>query len=433
MSRLVTTLALLALAFWALALPAAADTTAIVGGKVHTVGPMGTMDNATVLIVDGRIAAVGEDVDVPAGAKTIDAAGKIVTPGLFSPFGQLGLIEVPNSAAPIDSAQRGTQFTAGFDVADAYNRRSTLIAVNRIEGVTRAVVAPTPGYPDESGSGHILAGLAAIVNLGDDDVLDQRGAAMVVALGEYGSALSGGSRTAAWLTLRNALDEAIDYREHKDDFERGMRRDYVHSVNDLEALQGVVNGNTPMIVSIDRAADIEVLINFVDEYSITAIIRGGTEAWMLADELAAANIAIIVGPSANLPGSFDDINARFGSAAILVNAGVKVAIADGDSQTHNARNITQSAGIAVSNGLDWDAALRAITLTPAEIFGAAAMTGSIETGKSADVVIWPGDPLELTNYPDAVFINGDAVPMVSRQTLLRDRYLQSDSPPAYRK
>ena len=428
MSRLTTTLALLALT-----LPAAADTTAIVGGKVHTVGPMGTIENGTVLIVDGRIAAVGENVNVPAGTKTIDATGKTVTPGLFSPFGQLGLVEVPLSGSPNDYAQRGTQFTAGFDVADAYNPRSTLIPVNRIEGVTRAVVAPTPGYPDESGSGHILAGLAAIVNLGDGDVLDQRGAAMVVALGEFGSALSGGTRTAAWLTLRNALDEALDYREHKGDFERGMRREYVHSVNDLEALQGVINGNTPMIVSIDRASDIGVLIDFVDEYSVTAIIIGGSEAWMLADELAATGIAVIVGPTANLPGSFDDINARFGSATILVDAGVKVAIADGDAQTHNARNMTQSAGIAVSHGLDWDAALRAITLTPAEIFGVAATTGSIETGKAADVVIWPGDPLELTNYPEAVFINGVAVPMVSRQTLLRDRYLQADKPPAYRK
>jgi len=153
---------------------------------------------------------------------------------------------------------------------------------------------------------------------------------------------------------------------------------------------------------------------------------------MLADELAAARIPVIVGPTANLPGNFDRINARLGTASILINAGVKVAIADSDAQTHNARNITQSAGNAVANGLDWDAALRAITLTPAEIFGMAATTGSIETGKAADVIIWPGDPLELSNFPEAVFINGEAVPMVSRQTLLRDRYLQSDKPPAYR-
>jgi imidazolonepropionase-like amidohydrolase len=427
MKRIITTFALLAFV-----LPAAAATTAIVGGKVHTVGPQGTIDNGTVLIVDGRIAAVGDDVDVPADAETIDASGKVVTPGLFSPFGSLGLVEVGLSAGPTDYAQRGDQFTAGFDIADAYNPRSTLVAVNRIEGVTRAVVAPTPGYPDESGAGHIIAGLAAVVNLGDDDAIDQRASAMVVFLGEYGAALSGGTRTAAWLTLRNALDEALDYREHKGDFERGMRRDYVHSVADLEALQGVINGNTPIIVNIDRASDIEVLIKFVDEYSVSAIISGGAEAWMLADELAAAGIAVIVGPSANLPGNFDAINARLGTASILINAGVKVAIADGDARTHNARNITQSAGNAVAHGLDWDAALRAITLTPAEIYGMGTMTGSLETGKIADVVIWPGDPLELTNFPDQVFINGEAVPMISRQTLLRDRYLQTDGPPAYR-
>ncbi|MDH3621042.1 MAG: amidohydrolase family protein [Gammaproteobacteria bacterium] len=416
----------------ALALPASAATTAIVNGKIHTVGPQGTIENGTVLIVDGRIAAVGADVEVPTGAETIDASGKIVTPGLFSPLGQLGLVEVGNSAGPTDYSQRGDQFTASFDIADAYNPRSTLIPVNRIEGVTRAVIAPSPGYPDETGKGHILAGLAAIVNLGDDNFLDQRGAAMVVVLGEGGAALSGGTRTAAWLLLRNALDEALDYREHKGDFERGMRRDYTHSMADLDALQGVVNGNTPIIVGIDRASDIEVLLKLVDEYSISAIIAGGSEAWMLAGELAAARVPVIVGPTANLPGNFDRINARRGAASILINAGVKVAIADSDARTHNARNITQSAGNAVGDGLDWDMALRAITLTPAEIFGMAATTGSIETGKAADVVIWPGDPLELTNYPEAVFINGEAVPMVSRQTLLRDRYLQTEKPPAYR-
>ncbi len=316
-------------------------------------------------------------------------------------------------------------------MADAYNPRSTLIAINRIEGVTRTVSAPSPAYPDESGGGHIIAGLAAVVNLGDADALELRGAAVVVALGESGSYFAGGTRAAAWLTLRNALDEALDYREHKGDFERGMRRPYAHSVADLEALQGVINGNTPIIASVNRASDIEVLIDFVNDYSIKAVIAGGAEAWMLANELAAAGIPVIVDPTANLPGSFDSINARFGSATILAEAGVKVAIGDGD--THNARNLTQAAGNAVAHGLDWDAALRAITLTPAEIFGVASTSGSLEVGKAADVVIWPGDPLELTNYPDQVFIKGAKIPMVSRQTLLRDRYLQSGTPPVYRK
>lgn len=421
---------LISLAVFAMT-PALADTTAIVGGKIHTVGPQGTIENGTVLIVDGRIAAVGDDVVVPAGATTVDASGKVVTPGLFSPFGQLGLVEVSASAGPTDNAQRGEQFTAGFDVADAYNARSTLIAINRIEGVTRALIAPTPGRPDETGSGHILAGLAALVNLGDDNSLDMRGAAMVVSLGQSGSSLAGGTRTGAWLTLRNALDEALDYREHRGDFERGMRRAYTHSVQDLQALQGVINGNTPLIAGVNRASDIEVLIGLVERYSLKAVIIGGAEAWMLAGELAAADIPVLVDPLANLPGSFDSINARNDAATILLEAGVKVAIGDGD--THNARNITQAAGNAVAYGLDWNDALRAITLTPAEIYGVSGTTGSLEPGKVADVVIWPGDPLELTNFPDQVFINGTAIPMVSRQTMLRDRYLQTDGgPPAYR-
>ncbi|MBT8081063.1 MAG: amidohydrolase family protein [Gammaproteobacteria bacterium] len=414
-----------------LALPASAATTAIVGAKVHTVGPQGTIENGTVLIADGRIIAVGADVEIPAGAETIDASGKVVTPGIFSPFSQLGLVEVSSSAGPTDGAQRGDYFTAGFDVADAYNPRSTLIAINRIEGVTRTLVAPTPAYGGGTSSGHILSGLAAVVNLGDAAYLDLQRAAMVVTLGESGSGVSGGSRTDTWLTLRNALDEALDYRDHKGDFERGMRREYVHSVADLKALQGIVNGNTPLVVRLHRASDIEVLIRVVDEYGLQAIIIGGEEAWLLADELAVAGIAVVIDPTANLPGNFDRVNARFGSASILVDAGVQVAIGDGD--THNARNITQLAGNAVAHGLDWDAALRAITLTPAELFGMSGSAGSLEAGKAADVVIWPGDPLEVSNFPEQVFINGEKIPMVSRQTLLRDRYLNGEGPPAYRK
>ncbi|MBU2676031.1 MAG: amidohydrolase family protein [Gammaproteobacteria bacterium] len=425
--------AVLALCVFSVA--AFAQTTAIVGGKVHTVGPQGTIENATILIVDGKIRSVGTGLRIPANATTINADGKLITPGLFSPIGRLGLVEVGLSAGPVDSEQRGEQFTAGFDVADAYNRRSTLIPVNRIEGITRAAIVPSPGSPDDSGSaGHVLSGLAAIVNLGDDDVLDRRGAAMVVTLGQSGSAFAGGTRSGAWLTLRNALEEAADYRDHKGDVERGMRREYQHSIADLEALQSVIAGDIPLLVRINRAADIEVLIEITDAHGLKAIIYGGSEAWMVADKLAAARIPVILAPNSNLPGSFDSVNARRGAANLLVDAGVRIALADSQSQTHNARNITQSAGNAVADGLDWDAALRAITLAPAQIYGVADSVGSIEAGKSADIVIWPADPFELTTYPDQVLINGVVIPMISRQTLLRDRYLQTDSekPPAYR-
>jgi len=411
------------------------QTTAIVGGKVHTVGPKGTLEGATIIIVDGKIRAVGTGLDAPDGAATIDATGKIITPGLFSPLGQLGLVEVGMSAGPVDSQQRGSLFTAGFDVADAYNPRSTLIAINRIEGVTRAAITPSPAFPDDSGSmGHILSGLAAIVNLGDDDSLDRRAAAMVVTLGQSGSNFAEGTRAAAWLILRNALDEASDYRDNKDDFARGMRREFQHSIADLEALQDVIAGSTPLLVKINRASDIEALVGLAQAYGLKAIIAGGAEAWMVADQIAAAEIPVILATVSNLPGNFDSINARRGAASILMNAGVRVALTDSGSETHNARNITQSAGNAVADGITWDAALRAITLTPAEIYGVDDAVGSIEVGKAADIVIWPADPLEVTTYAEQVFINGVSIPMVSRQTLLRDRYLQQDSdkPPAYR-
>lgn len=417
-------------------LPAMAETTAIVGAKVHTVGPHGTIDDATIIIADGRIQAVGPGLPVPDGATRIDASGKIITPGLFSPLGRLGLVEVGNSAGPVDSSQAGDQFTAGFDVADAFNRRSTLIPVQRIEGITRAAIAPSPGSPDDAGNrGHVLSGLAATVNLGDNGALDKRSAAMVVTLGESGSHYAAGSRSNAWLILRNALDEAIDYRDHKGDFERGMRRGYRHSVADLEALQGVIAGDIPLLVHIHRAADIEVLIDLTAEYKLRAIIAGGAEAWMLAEQLAAADIAVILSVTDNLPGNFDRLNARRGAANVLHEAGVAYALTDSASASHNARNATQSAGNAVADGLSWDAALRAITLTPAEMYGVANDVGSIEAGKAADLVIWPADPLELTTYPDQVFIDGTAISMESRQTLLRDRYLDTSSktPPAWRK
>lgn len=409
-----------------------AQSTAITGATVHTMGPQGTVENATIVIEAGRFVSVTAGGAVPPGAEVIDASGKIVTPGLFTPIGFLGLVEIGFSAGPLDQLQRGDEFTASFDVADAFNPRSTLIAVNRIEGVTRAVIVPAPGFPDETGnSGSVIAGQAALVNLGGgDDSVEQRAVAMMVRLGEGGSALAGGSRAAAVLELRSALDEALAYADAP-----GEREDYRLSLADLEALQGVLGGDVPLFVEVDRASDINVLIDLVGDYDIRAIIHGGAEAWMVADRLAAARIAVVLAPQDILPGNFDRINARRESAAMLAAAGVSIAFADGQSHTHNARNITQSAGNAVAYGLPREAALRAITLAPAEIFGVADRLGSIEAGKEADIVVWPGDPLELTSYPERVLINGRAVEMTSRQTLLRDRYLQTESgkPPAYRK
>ncbi len=411
---------------------------AISGAEVHTMARTGVLENATIVVRNGVIVAVGQDADVPASAERIDATGKIVTPGLFSPLGRIGVTEVSAVDGTVDNVQRGDEFTASFDIADAYNPRSTLVPVSRIEGITRAAITPEADSPDVEGNrSHVISGLGAIVNLGDDgDPLTKRAAMLVVNFGETGGELAGGSRAAALLALRTALDDALDYAGHRAEFETGDRRAYSVSRADLEALQDIIEGRVPVLASADRASDIRALLGLADDYRLRLIIAGGAEAWLLADELAAAGAGVILSAVNNLPGSFETLGARLDTGARLEAAGVPVTFGlDRNMQTHNARNLTQAAGIAVANGLSWETALRAITLTPAELYGVDDRVGSIEVGKEADLVVWSQDPLELTSYPEQVYIRGRAVPMESRQTMLRDRYLDGDAerPPAFRR
>lgn len=417
--------------------PAIADTIAITGARIHTMAAAGTLENATIVMEDGRILDTGTEVQIPAGATRIDASGKIVTPGILSPFGQLGLVEVGAVDGTVDSVQRGARFSAGFDVADAYNPRSTLIAINRSDGITGALIAPEPAEPDPLGNvSSVLSGKASFVSLTPSPpFLLRRGAALLVNLGESGSALAGGSRAAALQLLREALDDARDYRQNKAAWARGEWREYSVSGADLEALQPVLDGDVPLLVRVNRASDISVLLGLAKAYTLKLILLGAAEAWMLAPELAANDVAVILDTTNNLPASFDQLNARLDSAAVLSASGVRLTFGgESSSQTHNARNITQAAGIAVANGMNWDAALRAITRTPAEIFGVADRLGSLEAGKSADLIVWSADPLELTSFPESVYIGGESVNLENRQTLLRDRYLSTDlqTPPAFR-
>jgi len=417
---------------------AQADTFAITGATVHTVGPAGTLENAVVVVENGIVREVGPEAEIPAGATRIEADGKVVTPGLFTPVGQIGVVEVNAVSGTVDYIQRGEDFAASFDIADAFNPRSTLVPINRIEGITRAAITPEgTAYPDEMARffSHVLSGLGAIVHLGGpEEPIVRRRAMLVVNFGERGGSLAGGSRAAALLELRSALEDARDYAANREAFERGARREYSVSRADLEALTNVLEDRVPLLAHAERASDIRVLVDFAAEFGLPLVVAGGAESWLVADELAAADAAVVLSSVNNLPGSFDELNARLDTAALLEEAGVTFTFgSNGNMQTHNARNLTQAAGIAVANGLTWEAALRAITLTPAEMYGVADRLGSIEPGKEADLVVWGGDPLELTNYPEQVFIRGKAVPMQSRQTLLRDRYLDDGArPPAFR-
>jgi imidazolonepropionase-like amidohydrolase len=415
-------LCLLALA----ALPATAETVAITGGKVVTLGPAGTIDGGTVVIRDGRIASVGRNVAVPDGARRIDATGKIVTPGLMDSLSRLGLVEVNAVEGTQDAETEDDRITAAFNVADALNPRSMLFPVNRIEGLTRAVVAPQAGTS-------LIAGQGVVIHLGGPgDYLVKSPIAMFGILGEGGARFGGGSRAGSLLRLREALQDARDFNENRQAFERGERREYALSRLDLEALQPVVRGELPLVLAVNRASDIQTVLRIAKEEKLKVILAGVGEAWQVAEEIAAAKVPVLISPIDNLPGSFETAGATLENAARLHKAGVTFAFMTGDA--HNARNIRQHAGIAVAYGLPWDAALAAMTSVPARLWGLTDRYGTLETGKDADVVVWDGDPLELTSFPEAVFIRGVQVPMESRHLELRDRYkdVGGTQPHAYR-
>ncbi len=426
MKRLWALLALLAAA------SLRAETYAITDATIYTSGPAGRIEHGTVVIRDGKIAAVGASVAVPADAIRVDAAGRVVTPGLFDPKSRFGIEEVSAVRETRDDAAKGKDFTAALDVASAINPRSVLIPVNRIAGVTTAVVAPSV-----TEGGTIVAGRGAVVTLGSlDHYLRKDPAAMFVALGETGSDLAGGSRAASLLYLREALEDARDYLAHRPAYDEARRRRYALDRLDLAALEPVLKREIPLVVSVERASDIEAVLGIARDFALSVVVDGGAEAWMVAGELAKANVPVILNPLLDLPWSFEALGASLENAARLSRAGVLVAFKTGDS--HNARNLTQLAGNAVAYGLPYEEALKAITANPARIYGVAAKTGTIEPGRSADLVVWSGDPLEVTSAATRVFIEGKDIPMRSRQTLLRDRYLEllrgkGDLPPEYTK
>lgn len=401
-----------------LATPAMAQTWAITGGTIYTLGPQGIIENGTVIIEDGKIVAVGENVDIPADAVRVDAKGKIVTPGIFDPMSQFGVVEVSQVASTRDASQ-DTHFSAAFNVAAAINPRSVLIPVNRIAGVTRAMVSPSG-----AGDDHVISGQGVLMDLGSTvHFVHKNPAAMFALLGEAGARHAGGSRAVALLKLREALQDTSDYVKHRGAFNSNQRRDYALSRLDLQALVPVLRGELPLVVQVNRASDIKAALKLAEDFDLDLIVAGGAEAWMVAEELAAANVPVLLNPFEDLPTHFESLGSTLHNAARLQKAGVLIAFATGD--THNARKLTQAAGNAVSYGLPWKAALKALMLNPAKIYGVADKVGTLEAGKIADVVVWEGDPLELTTYADQVFIAGKNIPMVSRQTLLRDRYMKA--------
>lgn len=402
------------------AAPAAAQTIAIEGGTVY---PMtgAAIQGGTVLIRDGRIAAVGRDIAVPAGAQRIDARGKIVTPGLFESGTNIGLIEIEGIVETNDftpGEEEGDLIAAAFNVADGLNPNSMVIPITRIAGITTAMSRPQGG---------VIAGQGVVIDLlgrNVDAMMIRSPAAMFANLGQAARQFTKGARGGTTLLLREVLADARSYARNRAAYERGQTREFAADRGDLEALQPVLAGRVPLVIEAHRASDILAALRLKDEYNLRLVIYGGTEAWMVANELAQARVPVIVKVLANLPRSFETLGATYANAARLREAGILVALTSGE--TFKAYGLRQEAGNAVAYGLPYEEALRAVTLYPAQIWGLEADYGSLAPGKVANVVVWNGDPLELMTPVEHLFIRGRPIPLVSRETLLRDRYLHLD-------
>jgi imidazolonepropionase-like amidohydrolase len=244
-------------------------------------------------------------------------------------------------------------------------------------------------------------------------------AAVHVVQGEGGSAMAGGSRAAALMELREAFADARDFAENRAAWQDNRRRGYALSRLDLEALQPVLNREIPLVTTVHRASDILSVLRFAHEQNIRLVIAGASEGWMVAADLAAAGVPVIINPLTNIP-NFQSMAVTFENAARLHAANVIVAFASFDA--HNSRNLKQFAGNAVSWGWPHDAALAAVTTSPARIWGIADRYGTIAPGMDADLVIWSGDPLELLTNVEHVFIRGDEIDMRTRQTELLEKY-----------
>ena len=401
--------------------PAPAEEILIKNASIHTLTGAGTLENADILIRNGSISALGTDIDSSSVGKVIDASDKHVTPGLINAYTYLGIREISVVKGTDDVSTEDEQFSSAFNIFSAVNPSSTLLPHNLIHGLTYAIIAPESEH-------HVFAGQGAVLQLGKPSLILNKSAAMFARLGSSSSGAGGGSRASSYLKMQQALSDTQEYKTNRHAVMTGNWRDFSLEAHDLEALIPVIDGDLPLVVNVHRASDISMLLELKKQFGFKLVIAGASEAWRVADKLAKEDVAVIIDPMANLPIDFDQLAARLDAAALLDAAGVTVLFTGVDfHNTHSAFLVRQAAGNAVAYGMDKIAALKAMTLNPASVFGFADKAGSLEPGKQANLVIWDGDPLEIMTLAEQVIVNGKIIPMISRSTRLRGRYLDLDN------
>lgn len=397
-----------------LAIPAFAQSIPINAKYIVTNTPNGFGKDNVLYVNNGIVTAVPSDQHNSDATGAISGPNLWVTPGIFAPYSTLGLVEVSGESATNNINSADKEATVSIRAADSFNPKSSTIAVTRVGGVTHAAIVPGSWR-------NLFGGQGMIVSTSGDFNSTLNASAFVFMNYNGRSDQTGSTKGAAMAFMRSSLDDAANYNSRFKSPNDGdaLRR------NDAQDLRPVLTGRKPLLVSADQAIDILNLIKLKAGYPrMNMIIVGAAEGWMVADKLSNAKIAVIVDPHENLPYSFDQIATRSDNVKRLHDAGVTTAIFSASSTggtAHNLRLLTQHAGNAVNAGLSWDAAFKAITLTPATMFGYPTL-GQIRVGDKANLVVWDGDPLEVTSAPVAIFIDGKPQSLESRQTKLRDKY-----------
>ena len=374
-------------------------------GTLHVGDGSTVIENTDILITDGRIAKIAPRIPTNKMIQVIHAEGRHLTPALFAGLTASGLTDVEAVSESVDSGYSDL-FTGlmhpEIDVRKAYNPLTSVIPVTRIEGFGYTLLAASQSDMGIAGQGGLVRFDGGFSSFEGRDVI-------YVDLSGHAAHHFGGSRAAQWQLIEQAFTESkikdADYLE-------------LLSVAGAKAL-GNVKKEGIFVFRVNRATDIHRLINFAQEQKISAVVHGGREAWIVAKQLAEAEIPVVLNALDNLPADFDSLGARLDNAELLHQAGVKVMFSSGE--THNARKVRQVAGNAVANGLPHSIGIQAMTSLPALIFGGEARQ-AIE-GAIADLVVWSGDPLDVNSIAEAVVIGGIPDTMTSRQTKLRDRYL----------
>ena len=422
---------LLASAAIALSAPAAAQSFVVTNATVAAGDGSEPIESGYVVVENGKVAAIGSGTPA-SNLPAIDANGAWVTPGIFATVTSLGLWDVGAVSESNDTRAGGAPFSAALDVAPVINPSSQHILVHRASGITRAATVTLP-------SSSIFGGQGAVIDLGaDPDAVTQARAFQVVALGEYGGRIAGGSCVATHTLLRAALREASANRAATS---ADIRSDDVLLTRfDAAALAPVARGEQPLYVYVERASDIRSTLALKREFpKLDLVLVGASEGWLVANEIAAAGVPVIADGLDDLPANFEELAATQSSIGRMVKAGVKVAL--NAAAMENPRNLNQYAGNLVAltrvpgaDGLSWGQAFAAITSVPASISGMGGKAGVLAPGAMGDLVIWDGDPLEVGSTPVKVYIDGIEQPLDSHQSRLRERYRDldtSDQPKGY--